>query len=448
MPIHLISSKHALIRRFSARHILLLLFSLVVAQTHSAIAQDREKSEAVAVRAVAVVQQQVTRTTTQPASIEPFYRAQIRSRLSEYVLEVKVDIGDVVAQGDVLAILDIPELLKQADIIKARIRRLQAEERRAAAGVSLAEASVQSANAMLQQSKSQVAMEEATLKAATAESDRMKDLVGRGASEARLLDEATRRKDAALASRQAAMSAIVSAEANVVVAESKQVAAQADVDVAKAETEIAKAELEELHVMMGYAQLKAPFAGIVTERTINPGDLVSSGNGSHSAAPLFAINQINRVRCHLSVPERDAAFVRRGDKITLTFPSFAGVTFETVVTRTNQSLDHETRTMLVEAEIPNPDGKLLPGMFGQATLSLQAPATVSVLPSRAVRIDGKGAAKVFVILEDNTVAVKDIQILSDDGQILQVAGVEPGERVIDAHLQRFADGQQVRVLSP
>lgn len=428
--------------------VFLAVFSLLVAQTATIKAQDRQKTEAVSVRAVAVVQQQVTRTTTQPASIEPFYRAEIRSRLSEYVSEVKVDIGDVVAQGDLLASLNIPEMAKQVDVIQARIRRLQAEERRAVAGVSLAEASVKAATAMLQQSKSQAAMEEATLKAVSAESDRMKDLVGRGSSEPRLLDEATRRKEAASASRQGAMSAIISAEANVVVAESKQVAAQADVDVARAETAIAKAELEELQVMMNYAQLKAPFAGVVTERTINPGDLVSSGNGSHSASPLFTISQIDKVRCQFSIPERDAAFVRRGDKITLTFPSFAGEQFKTVVTRTNQSLDRETRTMLVEAEIANADGKLLPGMFGQATLSLQAPATVSVLPSRAVRFDGKGAAKVFVILDDNTVAVKEIQILSDDGQVLQVAGVEPGQRVIDAHLQRFSDGQQVHVLNP
>ena len=101
-----------------------------------------------------------------------------------------------------------------------------------------------------------------------------------------------------------------------------------------------------------------------------------------------------------------------------------------------------------KASVFNADGKLLPGMFGQATLSLQAPATVSVLPSRAVRFDGKGAAKVFVILDDNTVAVKEIQILADDGQNLQVAGIEPGQRVIDAHLQRFTDGQLVRVLNP
>ena len=423
---------------------LLLLFAI----TSSATAQDKGKSEVVSVRAVAVVQQQVTRTTTQPASIEPFYRAEIRSRLPGYVLEVKADIGDVVSPGDVLAVLDTPELLQQAEIIKARIRRLQSEERRTAAAVALAAASVQSAEAMHEQSKSQVAKDEAMLTAATAEAERIKDLVARGASEPRLLDEVNRRRDAALASRQAAMSAVISAKANVMVAESRKAAAEADVDVARAETEIARAELKELEVMRAFSQLTAPFAGVVVQRAANPGDLVNSGNSAHSAAPLFTINQTEKVRCHLSVPERDAAFVRPEDKIQLTFPSFQGEKFETTVTRTSQNLDRETRTMLVEAVIPNPDGKLIPGMFGQATLSLEAPAAVSVLPSRAVRFDGKGTARVFVILDDQSVAVKDIQILSDDGLMLQVAGLEPGQRVIDAHLQRFSDGQRVQVMNP
>ncbi|MDA1230587.1 MAG: efflux RND transporter periplasmic adaptor subunit [Planctomycetota bacterium] len=411
-------------------------------------AAEKAEADAVLVKAVAVVQQQVTRTTTQPASIEPYYRAEIRSKLSGYVAQIRVDIGDVVAQGDLLAILSVPEMHKQVDIIKARIRRLQAEERRATAGVALATASIQSATAMLQQSKSQVAMDDAMLKAATAEFDRMTDLVKRGSSEPRLLDEATRRKDAAVASRQSAQSAIVSAEANVVVAESKKAAAEADHDVAKAETEVANAELEELEVMLNYTQLTAPFAGVITSRTVNPGELVSSGTGSSSAAPLFVVSQIDKVRCHLSIPERDAAFVRPGDQIILTFPSFAAEEIKTEVTRTNQSLDRETRTMLVEAEFLNTDGKLLPGMFGQATLSLQAPATVNVLPARAVRFDGKGAAIVYVIREDETIAVTGVTVLADDGQTLQVAGVEPGQRVIDAHLQRFSDGQRVQVLKP
>ncbi len=424
------------------------VFLTSLASMPPSIAQEKKQTELVSVRAVAVVQQDVTRTTTQPATIEPFYRAEIRSKLSAYVSEVKVDIGDVVTQGQVLATLDVPEMAKKADIISARIRRLQAEERRAAAGVALTAASITSAQAMLQQSKSHVAMEDATLKAATAEANRVKDLVGRGASEARMLDEATQRRDAALASRQSALSAIASAEANVVVAESKKTSAEADVDVARAETEIAKAELEELRVMLAYAELKAPFAGVVTDRTVNPGDLVSSGNGAHSAAPLLVINQIDKVRCHIAIPERDAAFVRRGDKISLAFPSYPGESIETTVARTNHSLDHETRTMLVEAELANPDGKLLPGMFGQATLSLQAPVTVSVLPSRAVRFDGQGAARVFVLRDDDTVAVTGITVLSDDGRMLQIAGVAPGQRVVDAHLQRFADGQRVQVLDP
>ncbi|MEZ6123489.1 MAG: efflux RND transporter periplasmic adaptor subunit [Planctomycetaceae bacterium] len=414
----------------------------------SASAQEKPSAEVVSVRAVVVGQDQVQRTITQPATIEPYYRAEIRSRLTEYVEEVCVDIGDSVAQGDILARLSIPEMQKQADVIAAKIGRLQAEERRAEAGVALATAAVTSARALLEQARSLVVARDAELKAIDAETSRVRDLVGRAAVEGRLLDEVTARRDAAAANRQAALSAVGSAEADTVVAQAKLKAAEADADVARAATDVTRAELAQLRVLMGFAELKAPFAGIVTKRTVNPGELVGSAAGSSSSASLFVVHQIDRVRCHISVPERDAAYVRPGDRIVLTFPSFSGEQIDAAVTRTSLSLDPETRTILVEAELPNPQNRLVPGMFGQAVLSIKSSATVSILPSQAVRFDGKGAAQVFVILDDSTVAVKSLQVLSDDGKTLQVSGVDPGQRVIDAHLQRFTDGQRVQVLNP
>lgn len=405
-----------------------------------------EEQAAVPVRAVAVTHQQAIRTTTLPATLEPYYRAEIRAKISGYVREVKAQIGDVVAPNDVLAVLDVPEMVQQADILAARIRRLQAEEARSRAGIQLAAATIRSIDAQLLQAQSLTATDDALLKAATAEADRMQDLVNRGASERRLLDEAIQRRDAAAARRESSLSAITSAEANVAVAKSKQTSAEADLAVAVAETQIAVLQAAELQIMLGYAELKAPFAGVVTSRTINPGDLVNSGSGAQSAQPLFAISQIDKLRCQLQIPERDAAVVQPGDPIAVTFPSFAAEELHATVTRTSQSLDRETRTMLVEAEILNPDAKFLPGMFGQATLTLQAPAAASVLPARAVRFDAKGGALVYRIQEDNTVAVTAVTILSDDGQLLRVSGIDAGQRVIDAHLQRFTDGQRVDVV--
>lgn len=399
------------------------------------------------VRVVTVTQQQVSRTVTQPASIEPWYQAEIRARVQGYVTDVSADIGDVVQQGQTLAVLAAPELLKQAEITQARIRRMQAEELRAKAGKDVAVANIEAAEASYKQSQSQVAMDDALFKAANAEFERFRDLVSRGASEPRMLDEATRRRESAAASRQSSLSAITSAQASVLVAKARLAAAEADTTVAAAETQIANSELQELNVMISYLTLKAPFDGVVTHRSLNPGDLVAAGNGSDSAEPLFVVSQLNKVRCRVDIPERDAAFVRPGDALTVSLPSFASEQVETTIARTSQSLNRETRTMLIEADIPNPDGKYLPGMFGQATLTMNTPAAASLLPARSVRFDEKGNAFVYVIRPDQTVAVTNVQILSDDGRMLQVAGLEKDQRVMDAHLQRFTDGQKVEILS-
>ncbi len=432
------------------RYMPALIFIYPVLTLATAVIADQPTTQnadpAVRVRAVAVTQQSVSRVTTQPANIEPFYRAEIRARVSGYVREVKADIGDVVKQGDLLAAIDAPEMQKQAEVIKARIQRLKAEEVRAAAGIEVAVANIKAAEAGHKQAEADVAKEDAAFKGASAEFERMRDLVGRGASEPRLLDEAMQRRESAAASRAAAVSAITEAEAAVIVAGARHTAAKADLTVAQAETQIAEAQLQELELMTRYLTLGAPFDGIVTQRSVNPGDLVATGSGSSGAEPLFVVSQLDKVRCRVDIPERDAAFVRRGDALTLKFPSFSGEEIQTTVSRTSQSLNRETRTMLIEADIPNPDGKFLPGMFGQATLTMNTPATASLLPARAVRFDAKGAAFVYVIRPDDTVIVTNVSVVSDDGQVLQLNGLENGQRVIDAHLQRFVDGQHVQVL--
>lgn len=136
------------------------------------------------------------------------------------------------------------------------------------------------------------------------------------------------------------------------------------------------------------------------------------------------------------------------DDVKLTFPSFPDeAPIEASVTRLTGDLDPGTRTMLVEAELPNPDRKLLPGMFGQATITLSTRAVANMLPARAIRFDESGSAYVYIVGDDRTVSVVPVETGFDDGHTIEiVSGVVPGQQVIDAHLQRFADGQPVSIL--
>ena len=104
--------------------------------------------------------------------------------------------------------------------------------------------------------------------------------------------------------------------------------------------------------------------------------------------------------------------------------------------------------MLVEAEMENPDRKLLPGMFGQASITLSTRAAANTLPARAVRFGESGNAYVYVVGDDEAVRVVPVTTGIDDGSSIEIlSGVTAGERVVDAHLQRFTTGQKVVVLN-
>ncbi len=403
-------------------------------------------SKPIAVRTVAVAAQQIRHTTSQPATLQAYYRAEIEARVSGYVQELKVDIGDTVQSGDILAVIHIPEMQKQREIVKARINLFRAQEKQAQAGLELAAANVKSAEAKLAQAKSEATVTEASLAAAEAEFSRTKDLVDRQSLESRVLDEVRKKRDSELARRAAVESAVLAAEADVNVAKAKQTSAQTNVTAAQAESEIAQRQLEELDVMVDYATVKAPLTGIVTDRAIDPGDLVRLDTADE---PLLVISQVDRLRVHIPVPEVDAAHVDHGDQVTLTFPSFpAEQEIKTTVTRTAGNLDPRTRTMLVEAELANPDGKFLPGMFGSARIALSTQVAANMLPARAVRFDENGAAYVYLLDENDTVEIIQVATGIDDGQRIEiVSGVQAGERVIDAHLKRFSSGQKVSVLN-
>tara|TARA_R100001132_G_scaffold9706_1_gene9159 strand:- start:9351 stop:10730 length:1380 start_codon:yes stop_codon:yes gene_type:complete len=435
-------SRQALIKSLS-----ISALSMSAALTGCSVETDvthlKKSSQPVPVEMISMTQEQIARTTTQPATVLPFYQTEIRAKVSGYVKEVKADIGDYVKQDTILAVIDVPELQKQRQIIEARISQNESEEKRAEAGIQLSQANVQSAEARLLQAKSELNRTKALVAAAEAEFDRTSDLVQRRSLESRVLDEVRKKRDSELANQQTVSSAINSASADVVVARAKQKSAEADLQVAKSQTSIARHQLEELDVLLNYATIKAPFSGMITGRTVNPGDLVREGNEVGKGEPLFEIDQIEKVRVEIPVPEIEAAFISRGDVVKLSFPSFpAEEELKVAVTRFTGKLDPHTRTMLVEAEVPNPSRKLIPGMFGQATISLGSPAAANMLPARAIRFEG-GKAFVYAVTDD-VVSVVPVTTGMDNGNSIEIlSGLQPGQKVVDAHLKRFKTGEKV-----
>ncbi len=438
--------------RLSATSIALSLLAtaLVGCARRGPTEAQKDAPTAVPVQTVSAEAADVPRTTTQPATVQAFSRAEVRARVSGYVGQVAADIGDLVEAGATLAVIEVPEMHKQREITAARLSRCEAEEARAQAGVQLAEANVRAAEAQLSQTQSEMKRTDALVAAMQAEFTRTQDLVQRQSLESRVLDEIRKKRDSELANKDAMACAIDSAAAEVIVAQAKVASAYADLKAAQADTTVGRRQLEEIDVRIEYATLKAPFAGLVTQRRVDVGDLVREASDVGDGRSLFVVSQIDTVRVQVLVPEADAALVSGGDAMSLRFPSFPGEEpIQAEVTRLANDIDPNTRTMLVEAQIENAQRKLIPGMFGEASIVLSTTAAATMLPARAVRYEESGDAFVYIVEDDATVTVAPVTTGLDDGHAIQIlTGLRPGQLVVDAHLKRFVNGQQVAPLSP
>jgi HlyD family secretion protein len=401
------------------------------------------------VTAVAVTRADLTRTTTQPATVHAYFEARVYAKVSGYLKELRVDIGQKVEAGEVLAVIDVPEMAKQCERQQRVITQLEAEERRAQAEVELARANVTAAQAQQDEARANVEKADAQLAADQAECNRVEDLVQRQSLEGRLLDEARARLDAAKAARSAAQAALASAAANVDVYNARVAAADADQATAEAETEVARKQFEELDDMLRYATLTAPFAGVVVQRGVELGDLVrNTQTASDAREPLFTITQIDQVRVRIAVPEDDAPWADPGDEVAVRLTALSGRPIHGQITRVAHALDPSTRTMLVEMDVQNPDLKLIPGLYGEGTISLEAVAGALVLPAGAVRHTETGDSYVYTVDNAGTVHIASVQTGLDDGNQIQItSGLSEGTQVVNAIIGRLEEGQKVRVRS-
>lgn len=390
----------------------------------------------------------VARTTTQPATIHAYYAARIFAKTSGYLIELNADIGSVVKQHDVLGVIGVPEMAKQRDAKLALIQQLQAEEQRTASQLEIAKARVLSFLAKLSKAKAEVGKAEAGLAATQVELDRVSSLVQQRAVADRLQDEAQKKHDMATAEKTSLDASVTSAEADAALAKAEVAAADADVIVAAAMTAVARSELAELDELIKYATLTAPFAGVVTQRNVDPGDLVRNAQTTSTdvSEALFVIAQLDRVRVRVHVPERDAPLANVGDPVSITLQAIPNTTFDGKIDRIAGALDERTRTMMVEIDVPNDERLLRPGMFGQAAITLAPAGDVVALPARAVRYDGDGRSFVYALNAADEVEVIDVVTGFDNGQEIEIArGIDAKTRVVGPLIDRLKPGQKVKV---
>jgi len=224
------------------------------------------------------------------------------------------------------------------------------------------------------------------------------------------------------------------------------------VSAAEAETQVgvaqvANAQVATLAQQKSYEVLRAPFAGTVTARFADPGALVQAATGAQTGAlPLVTISTPEKLRVYVYVPQRDAAFVKVGDKALITTPDHAELRVEGNVTRLSSELDSRTRMMLVEVDVDNRDGKIVPGSFVTVMLTYATPPEI-VVPVEALVLNAQKPT-VFV-LDGDTVHSRPVVISDNDGSIVRLAGgLRAGELVALNVGDNVADGARVQPVAP
>ncbi len=344
----------------------------------------------------------LVRQITVPANIEAFEKTTLYSRVSGYLEWIRVDIGDWVKKGETIAKIEAPEMLDQ-------YRETEAE-------LGSAKAGHENARAELESAKANYELKEVTYRRLNAVREEDPEVMPQ-----QTVDEARAEFQVATARIK-----VIESKINKGLSKVKQV----------------EATLDRLQTLIAYAEIKAPFSGIVTERFVDPGALVQAATTSKNVQPIATVATMHKLRLFLDVPEREVSFVHVGDPAIITVDALPRRKFEGKVTRFPKALNPSTRTMKTEIDLLNHERLLHPGMYGLVTLTLEKHPAAITLPADALHTQGEtqfvycvvgGVAKKVTVETglDNGIKVEIIKGLAGNESVVLATGValEDGMRV-------------------
>ncbi len=408
------------------------------------------------VKVVRPAREQLKRQSTpQPATVGPYEKTDIYARVAGYLDEFgqikgadgkmrPVDIGDRVAKDQLLAKLSVPEMEQDRQQKAALVEQAKAELGQAEASLTAATAMVEAAKAKSDESTSHVARYEAELAFRKGEYDRYDTLVKERAVRQELADEKLNQYRAAGASHKAAQAALATDHANIEMEQAKLNKAKADVVSAKARLRVAQVNLEQTVIMLNFANIKAPYEGVITRRLVDTGAFVQSA-ATGNAEPLFTLARVDRLRIIADIPEAEAGLVKLGQTATLRVNAFHGQQLNGKVVRFADALDSGTRTMRTEVELDGPGMILRPGTFGSVTIILADLPDALMLPTSAVVADGGQAA--VLIVEEGEARRREVELgLSEGGRVQVIGGLIGNEAVIADGKLSVHDGQAVEAV--
>jgi RND family efflux transporter MFP subunit len=358
----------------------------------------------VSVGVVKVIRKNVGRTLTVSSELVPFQEIDVFAKESGFVKELNVDYGSRVQKDQVLATLEIPEL------------QLQVKED---------DAAVKNATAQIPHAQDELNRVQAQQKVLQLQYDRLN-----GVSQARPGLVAQQEVDDSQGKALASAAQVEAAKSNLQSAESVLAAAEA--------------KREHDQALFDYAKITAPFSGVVTQRFANLGTLMQAGTSSSTQAqPLVRLSQDDLYRLVIPVPESYVKFIHLGDPVNVNVPSLSR-TFPGKVARFSVDVREDTRTMHTEVDVPNPSRILLPGLYAEATITLEKKDAAIAVPLQAVDQDNN---KTTVDVADSSGKIERRQIVlgiqtATDAEVL--SGLQEGELVVVSDRSGLKAGQTVQ----
>ena len=373
--------------------VVLLLAFIIVYLTrlhaeHSLARETRARAAVLPTVDVTVVQTTAgSARLTLPGETAAWYESTIYARVSGYVGKWYVDIGDHVQSGQLMATIDTPEL--DAELLAAR--------------------------AKLQVAQAQVKVSDANAAFASSTYARWRDSPKGVVSEQEREDK-----------------------------KAGDVSAAAQVEAARAQVALDQADVQRLSAFEQFKRVTAPYAGTIIERRIDIGNLVTAGN-SGSTTLLYRIAQDDPIRIFVDVPQSAASdLMKVGVPAQISTNDYSGQTFAAAITRTSDAVDPQARTFRAELDLPNPDRRLVPGMYVRVAFSLQNSGLHQV-PAASIMFSAAGP-KVAVIDQNDRVRFRAVSIGRDDGDHVELSsGVSEGDRLVLNISNQIADGEKVQI---
>jgi RND family efflux transporter MFP subunit len=333
----------------------------------------------------------------------PFQDVDLHAKVAGYIRTMYVDVGDHVKEGQVIAVLEIPELAAELAGADASVRRWHEEIRRAEGDVQRAESAHSAAHAGYERLQQAAATRPGIVAQQEIDDAHAKDLEG----------------EAQVASVRAALSS------------------------AQQQLEMAQANQKQYGALSNYSRIVAPFAGVITTRYADTGALIAAGTSS-SAQSMSVVHlaQISKLRLVLPIPESMAGQIRVGNSVKVHVQAL-NQNIEGKVSRFADSLDPQTRTMETEIDFDNRDGKLIPGMYAETALTLAANKSALLVPLEAVAQNGSDAT-VLALNADNVIEEKHVKLgMQGTTRVEVLSGLNENDRVIIGNRSQFRNGEKV-----